>query len=215
MADNRVWRVVTWLCRHFLVTWAIVFVAATAIRGAFATQDELTMIIGLFAMGPFTPLLDIIFPWEQPTALVGWLAVALVAGIYVGMDALLWALIRSARRGATVSAMGAHERSDRFRHIIDRTSYWIVRNWFPIWAVIASAAILTIFHLDLRWGATGFHATILYLGTCVSFPLALVVAALEKAGISVQRAETLHTVLISFVIICIAADIAIKRYLRG
>ncbi|MGH6890982.1 MAG: hypothetical protein ACREEP_01870 [Dongiaceae bacterium] len=217
MIGNHIWGILRWACRHVLAAWAIIFVTAIVIRAVFGMNDHVTTAIGFLAIAPFMVVSDMTDPLEQTMGekVAGSVAIAIIAGIYVALDALIWAFIRSARRGATLNSNSGDSGGTNFRHLFDRVSYWIARHWFPAWAAVASASVLAIFHLHLGYGAAGFHATILYLGTYVSFPLLLVISSLERAGINVDRAEVLHLVLISFFIICILADIAIKRYFRS
>lgn len=219
MADPMILRrALAWPARHFLVTWAMIFVVVT-VAAELGVRSSLTWTIWFLAFAPFAfvvPFVEQLFqPYEDVVDIV---AAAVVVCIYIGLDVALWAVIRSSRRGIALRQRGDNERTTiGLRDGIDLVSAWIVRHAFPLWGL--TVGVLQFFAIGLDTGGIGFYqpnlrGAVLYGGALLSLPVLPLFSIVESAGVNLKDPASRAVVMTVFVILCVILDILIKQHLR-
>jgi hypothetical protein len=202
-------RVIGWAAKHILTTWAIIYaIGATVslIRHTRRLGD-----IWFWTEAPFMSVMWLVAPVVRRFGQqVGdMIEIGLLACIYIGMDVVLWTVIRSGGRGR---ALGKRD-SQRALGVMDRidlASAWLVEYAFPLWALVTATGLYFAADVKDIFDPT-YRSMIFYGSLYLALPLwPIVVPLWDTLDDPVIRA----IVLSGFVIACVFIDIIIKRQVR-
>lgn len=140
------------------------------------------------------------------------IGIGLVACIYMGMDVVLWTVIRSGRRGAALRRRGKGEQSLGILDRIDLISALIVSHAFPLWALITAAGLYFGAGFKIEFYEPSIRATIAWGSMILALPILPLLGAVRQSFFN--DPTTRAVVLSAFVVACVIIDLAVKRQIR-
>jgi hypothetical protein len=209
-------RLVIWIARHFLASWGILFAIVTIVKTLLGLSGSI-MDIWFMTAAPFMFVLPLVV--DPVRAAFGEVAGTVVwadtiAGIYVGLDAALWALIQSARRARAIASRTDGKPELGLRDRIDLSMAWLVRYGFSLWAIVTSAALFIDFGLHADFYEPNLKGLIVYGSLILALPIWPLMYIAGHLGLDLEDPVVRGVALSCFVIACVALDIAIKRWRR-